>query len=234
MKININLLDSCGNTFFYIRDYNGSYQKLAEIISAHSFFDVDGYIFYNKDNTTILNKDFSFASFCGNAAKTINYMENDISYSSIAGNIFKLEKFYNGITININKEVHIFDDFVYVNVYNDHMLIKEDILDKDFLLGKSIRLMSKYNMNIGYYNYDKETISLLTYERGVGYTKSCGTNSIAVSILLHRMTNISRFRITSGGYIYEVFFNDDGTITLDGDVNLINTFVIEVKKEDLQ
>ncbi len=234
MKININLLDSCGNVFFYIKDYVGNYQKLAEIIANQSLYDVDGFIFYNLDNTTILNKDYSIATFCGNAAKIINYMEDDITYSSIDGNVFKLEKYYNGITINIEKEVHIFNDFVYVNVYNDHMLIKEDILDKDFLLNKSRKLMSKYNMNIGYYNYDKDIINLLTYERGVGFTKSCGTNSIAVSILIHRLTNINRFRIRSSGYDYEVFFNTDGTITLDGNVNLINTFSIDVKKDDLQ
>ncbi len=234
MKVNLNLLDSCGNVFFYIKDYTGDFQKLAETISKYSLHDVDGFIFYNKENTTILNKDFSYASFCGNAAKIINYMEDGINYSSIGGNIFKLEKYYNGITVNIKKDVHVFNDFVYVNVFNDHILIKEDILDKEFLLNKSKSLMSKYNMNIGYYNYDKEIVNLLTYERGVGYTKSCGTNSIAVSILLNTITNIDRFRIRSGGYSYEVFFNNDGTITLDGNVDLINTYTIDIKKEDLQ
>ncbi len=233
MKININLLDSSGNVFYYIKDYKGNYQKLAEIITSTYDYLVDGFIFYSDLDTVILNRDYSYASFCGNAAKIINYMEKDVKYASISGNIFKLEKYYNGITINVKKEAYIFNDFVYVNVFNDHMLIKEDILDKEYLLHKSKELMAKYNMNIGYYNYDKEIINLLTYERGVGYTKSCGTNSIAVSILLHRITNIKRFKIRTNGYSYQVMFNDDGTITLDGDVLLLNSFTINIKKEDL-
>ncbi len=234
MKININLLDSSGNIFYYIKNYKGDYQKLAENITNFISNEIDGFIFYNKEDTTILNKDYSYASFCGNAAKIINYMEKDIKYSSIAGNIFKLEDFYNGISLNIKKEAHIFNDFAYVNVFNDHILIKENILDKDLLLNKSIELMSKYNMNIGYYNHDKEIINLLTYERGVGFTKSCGTNSIAVAILLNRLTNIKRFKIRTNGYRYEVFFNDDETITIDGEVRILDTFIIDIKKEDLQ
>ncbi len=233
MKINVDLVDSSGNRFYYIRNFTDNLEQIAAVISNELHFDVDGYIFYNKDNTTILNKDYSYASFCGNAAKIINYMEDGLTYCSIANSIVKFEKYFNGITINIKKEAHVYDEFVYVNVFNDHILIKEEILDKSFLLEKSIELMSKYNMNIGYYNHDNEIINLLTYERGVGYTKSCGSNSIAVSVLMHKITNRKRFKIRTNGYNYEIFFNTDGTITLDGNVEKIESRILDIQEEQL-
>ncbi len=116
-----------------------------------------------------------------------------------------------------------------VNVGNPHAVIffdRPDELD---------RLAEKYgadlenhkplfpqgaNVNFAYIQ-DEKTIDLVTWERGVGVTKSCGTGSVATAIAAYKTKNMSfPIIVSSLGGPATVDQSEDGGFTLDSGLDM--------------
>lgn len=218
---NVVLYEVNENYFYFINILNETKHKkimkeLSKLKEKH-----DGFVFYNDTDSKIYNKDYSEANFCGNACLILNHIYKDTNkqFHSINSNIFKLHNEQNKITINKKITQTIIGNYVYVNVFNDHILSKEEFLNKKFLLTKGKHLMSKYKANIGFFTIESENhINLLTYEKGVGFTGSCGTNSIAIASYAKIFSKHNKYFIKSQQNNLIVEFISDNIITYSSSI----------------
>ena len=140
----------------------------------------DGYLKVYSHQMKVMNADGSTASLCVNGLHCFTHYLYDTNpeykiYALVIDNeVYKSEilntnPFISRITI---KRPRINRNFV--DVGNQHLIL----IDQDNK--EANNLCERFNCNINYVHIrDRKCIEVTTYERGVGYTQSCGSGNIA-------------------------------------------------------
>ncbi len=143
-------------------------------------YECDGYLKIKSHQIEVYNKDNTKANLCVNGLHCFTKFlyDIDLEYKLYAlvinqeiymSEIVSKEPFISKIRI---KHPKIFRNFV--DVGNQHMII----LDDD--MSEAENYSKRYDSNIDYVNIiDRNCIEVITYERGVGFTSSCGSGNVA-------------------------------------------------------
>lgn len=143
-------------------------------------YQCDGYLQIYSHQMKIINADGSIASLCVNGLHCFTHYLYDMNpgyniYALIIDNevykseILNIKPFISRITIQkpkINRN--------FIDVGNQHYVL----IDQEDENAKN--LCERYNSNINYVHVrNRGCIEVKTYEKGVGFTKSCGSGNIA-------------------------------------------------------
>ncbi|MFI3251735.1 MAG: hypothetical protein R3Y60_01205 [bacterium] len=165
-----------------------------ELCDQHKGIGADGLIVILKDNILFFNKDGTKANFCGNgircAAKyivdNINENQTKLKFEGKFYNITNKNNFYK-LKFNISEYKKI-KNFYLVNSGVDHLVVFSKPSIK-----KANKLFKKYNVNITFYHNKKAT----TFEKGVGFTRGCGSGLISIMSILYKEKKITSKTIYS-------------------------------------
>lgn len=168
--------------------------NVSYLCDVHKSIGADGLIIIKKDNILFFNKDGTNAKFCGNgircAAKyindSINKNQNKFKFEDVVYSITNENDFYK-LRFDI-PTIEKFKKYYFVNSGVKHLVLFEKPN-----LKKSQKLFKKYNINITFYYKNKAT----TYERGVGFTRGCGSGLIAIMAILYKKHNVLSKKIYS-------------------------------------
>lgn len=244
---------SCENSFLILEgildlDYSSISKKLCEE------YITDGLLVLNKKPLEMLvfNKDGSEANMCGNGIRCLvnylydkNYITKNVSIKTKAG-IFECEvietnpfvsvvNLGNGVYQNeiIKKEIEIKGKKYTVTLFElgvlhavviaedftlDEMVLV-DLFNHSLLRGKAnVNLVKPLNTNI---------FEVITYEKGVGFTKACGTGVAASGYVLKDLYNLDEnlIAICPGG-ILKVSINDN--VYLTGESNFVDCYEVSL------
>lgn len=210
-----------GNSFLITNYQHGiDYPKLAKLVCNKDIsIGSDGLIVVKNSplEMLIFNRDGSEAIMCGNGLRCfIHYCFNNgllinqnasIEVRTKSGvylnNINSFEPFVTTTVFRrslIRKEViglcdELYDSF-YVRVGVKHNVIVVDENNKISIdkfkdnIVKQVGFCEETNVDL-VKKIDDKTISVLTYERGVGFTSSCGTGSIASALVVNYLYSCS-------------------------------------------
>ncbi len=233
------IYSGCGNTFI-ITMYNKEYEDSEFIKKTCTNVDGFIMVKKEPLEMIIYNKDASLASMCGNGIRCfINYcydkkilsnLENNVITKSglIHTKIINLNPFL--VYVKFNKENYIYiDGNTYVNydVNVNNNLYKINLIECGVWHGvvipanfdQALRDVSKIRelplfkdyLNVDLINLDDNKIYVKTMERGVGFTKACGTGVISSYLILKKLgiikDNIATI-YTDGGIISVGVEND--------------------------
>lgn len=219
-----------GNTFLITTYQEGmDYSKLAKRLCNNNIsIGADGLIIVKHSplEMLIFNKDGSEALMCGNGLRCfVHYCFNNELLSSKINNIevrtrngnyfvdilslnpFVVKTSFNRGLIR-KKQIEILGkvyDTYYVRVGVKHNVIVNDLYNQqivDYLqeqLIKDKRFCVETNIDIVRI-INKENITVKTYERGVGFTSSCGTGSIASALVCNYLYSCSNHINIKGEY----------------------------------
>lgn len=165
------------------------------ICDQHKSIGADGLIVVLKDDILFFNKDGTKAKFCGNGIRCVAKYINDIyddkqttfKFEGEDYCITNIDNFYK-LKFDIPKYKKI-GKYYLVNSGVMHLVVFEMPSNK-----KAKKLYKKYNCNITFYYDDKAT----TFEKGVGFTRGCGSGLIAIMSVLYKEHNIIIKKIYSG------------------------------------
>lgn len=181
-----------------------------DVITMCKKYDCDGYLKVYSHQMKVFNADGSIASLCINGLHCFTHYLYDMNpeykvYALVIDNevyksqILDINPFISRVTINKTKMNHNF-----VDVGNKHLIIiGEDLKDAK-------NLCERYDCNVNYVHVrNRKCLEITTYERGVGFTKSCGSGNVA-SFLYAYSNNICDDQvvvINKGGINY-LMMND--------------------------
>lgn len=244
-----------GNTFLITEFEKGlNYSKLSkEYCNNKTSIGSDGLIIIKKDplEMLIFNKDGSEAIMCGNGLRCflhycfshgllkdkLKNIEVRTKSGIYVSNIEKIEPFISSVffkrTLIRREEIGIFDelfDSYFVKVGVNHNVIvctqetKEKIKELKENLLKYETFFDETNIDI-VEKIDDNTISVLTYERGVGFTSSCGTGAVAAAL-------VSNYLFDCSNNIQVV--NEYGNLNIDIEGNKVKMTGPSIKVCDLE
>ncbi len=157
-------------------------EEKIDVIKMCREYECDGYLQLYSHQMKVFNADGSKASLCVNGLHCFAHDLYDKNpdyrvYALLIGSevykceIESLDPFISKLTIKLPK---IYRNFV--DVGNDHMICFEE--DK-----KNAEIYcQRYMCNINYVKViNRKCIEVITYEKGVGFTKSCGSGNVASS-----------------------------------------------------
>lgn len=202
----------CGNDFIISETKNISSEKIKKLCHRQLGFGADGLIYFNKANNLVkfFNADGSHATVCGNGLRCLgNYLFRHRLFSQEI--IVRCEnKEYlltivkkNPIIIKVDfplnkpviKEVKLLiDNKEYIvfllNVGNDHAVLFNVKEDEDI----AHQIVNELgDININFVNIiSNEEILVKTFERGVGFTFSCGSGSLASVIVANYLQLVNQ------------------------------------------
>ena len=249
INVKVSKYNICENIFL-ITVYKAQVDFSLMAIKLCEKYEADGLLIFKNDPMEMLiyNKDGTEAMMCGNGMRAmVHYLYNRFRiYSHLKmktkSGIYECEI--------VNKEPFIsslsfpFDD---LEIKKHNILVN----DKEFeinlidvgvphaiIISSDFAIDSKYILDI--YNNELKNINInlvkplnssvfemLTYERGVGFTKSCGTGAIASAIYLHKYHNLeSNLIVICPGGLLRVLVDD--VITLTGESVLIEEYETEI------
>ena len=248
-------MSGAGNDFLVVDARNKSLnmENMAKKLCAQ--YRADG--FMALDNSCIAdiklhfyNSDGSRANMCGNGARCIcrfafdnGIVEQKMCIETDAGQVFgeRLSESVYKIRLNDPKNLE-FDkkpgiDYVVVGVPHACVKVSEsDLTNNEKLLkiARDIRFdpVFEEGANVNFYCMtDKNTVKILTYERGVeDFTLACGTGSGAVASVLWSLQEIDFDNVTlknQGGDL-RVFIESENdkirSIYLEGDTEILEKF----------
>jgi diaminopimelate epimerase len=205
---------SMGNDFIVIENIDISPTQIKKMCLEKWGISADGILLLKKEKEqwklTIYNADGSKAKMCGNGLKVIgaylkrkepNQNEWDVY---IDKRKYHIKKERQGISVQVPfpKRIKIENHEVVYNVGNLHRII-ESVWD-DALEVQIAKAHPKEN--ISFYQIIKEgRIAIRTFERGVGFTYSCGSASLAVAAHYFKMhPQIKKVSIITRGGIYKI------------------------------
>ena len=244
---------SCENVFLIVEykndiDFKNVSKKLCNELQA------DGLLVFKNDPMEMLvfNKDGSRAGMCGNGIRCLtNYIYNKYGiykYLEIISNNFKYEcqilntnPFISSVALGIGdyygdvikKEININGKTFIVSAFIlgvGHVVVISDDFSEDIKYIKKIfehELFDK-NFNVNLVKViDNKTFEFITYERGVEFTKSCGTGAAACAYILHTeyMLDNNLVALCPGGVLR---VDIDDVITLRGESIFINEYEINI------
>ena len=236
----------CNNTFLITNFKNNiDYSKIAKQVCE--LYMSDGLIIFKNDpmKMIIYNKDGSRAKMCGNGLCTlVNYLydmygmylffEIETDNGVYGCEIISISPFKVKISLGIGEE-YLADS---IKIDNDeYKIILFDLgvkhaiyisADFDNRINDAIKIFEYYK---GEYNVDivkvidNKTFNILTYEKGVGLTKSCGTGTGASAFaLLTEMNMNNKLKGMSSGGITDVIIDDN--IYIINETNFIERYII--------
>lgn len=151
-----------------------------DVVKMCEIYKCDGYLKVKSHQIEVFNKDNSKANLCVNGLHVFTKFiyDIDLEYKLYAlvinqeiymSEILNVEPFISKIRIKLPK---MFRNFI--DVGNHHMII----LDDDMSEAKNYS--KRYDCNINYVKIiNRNCIEVTTYERGVGFTLSCGSGNVA-------------------------------------------------------
>ena len=233
-----------GNDFLIIEDKITDIDFIKELLNNHLGIGSDGLIIYDHYTKEVefYNKDGSKASLCGNGLRclTLYVVKN---YNLLGELVFKVGNY---VCISRVKSLvpfvteidfsnidYYIDTFYVLNVNNDYpvgfvsflnkhaILVFKDDVDKNKVIENCKIYPQFHDKNISIIKVlsDRE-IKISTYERGVGFTSSCGSASVASSLYLRHLGLIDDYVLIHNDIdVIDVKLNPD--IKLSGKVHYI-------------
>lgn len=204
----VNKYQGCGNDFIIIEDKLNDYSSLAKTLcKQHYSIGADGLIYVDIHNLFIqfFNADGSEASLCINGLRCVglylyhkNIFNDYIEVSTSSNRYSLIIENHNPMTIKVIfpiiknqiKKQNIFYNnkkhcFYLINVGNKHAVEVVNNFNIDNNEAKELaKILKKYNVNFVKI-LSRNKIKVLTYEKGVGFTNSCGSGSFAAVISLY-------------------------------------------------
>lgn len=243
------------NNTFVILDYNHDidYSFLANKICSEE--NLDGLITISKDNKlNFYNKDGSIALMCGNGIRcAANYLyennKKEDSYTFITSSgtkevtIINSNPFISKANLGIPKIIKELSNVRSITIKNKifninalflstfHILILVDNVHSS-LVNKFANEIYSHPLfdkkcNITFFEIiDKKTIRSRTYERGVGFTKSCATgasSSAYIAYLLHSLNNQICVKQDAG----ELIITIDSEVYVEGTSSFVRKINID-------
>ena len=237
------IYEGLGNSFIILNEQeNINYHILSNRLS--NMYNTDGLITYSKINNKmrIYNKDGSLASMCGNGLRClIEYIYTKLSCKTITSintddgkkdiEIISLNPFISKINLGKPKLIEELKEIKSIKINNHnfvinpiflstyHIVIFTKKINKDEI-NEYIEQIYHYpnfknKCNITFFeiiNY--KTIKSLTYERGVGFTKSCATGASASAYIAYLLHNLSsNIKVIQEEGELEVIINADIFLT---------------------
>ena len=248
-------MSGAGNDFLVVDARNKIFdmEKMAKKLC--SFYGADG--FMALDNSCIAdiklhfyNNDGSRAQMCGNGARCIcrfafdnRIVDEKMCVETDAGLVFgeRIDDCVYKIKLNDPQNLKIDSDngLDYVEVGVHHTCVEVSNVDwfkkDEFLLrARDIRFSSEYQngTNVNFYSIiDKNTVKILTYERGVeDFTFACGTGSGAVAVILWAQRRLNCGKVTvknQGGDLRVSVCEKNGEVDavyLEGNTEILKIF----------
>lgn len=242
MNVKLGKYHCCENSFL-ITTYNEGidYNELAFKLCSKDMYDVDGLLILKIDPIEVLffNKDGSEANMCGNGLNCLVHYCYDkykiyryIKFKTKAGEFFcemiKKAPFYSSVNLgigdyykNILKQIVMLNKKEYeVSIFKLGVLHAVIIVDDlEELDGKEIFENKFFNKeaNINFVKIlNNKTFEMVTYEKGVGYTKACGTGAGACSYILHEYYGLdSQLDVLTKGGVLQVEISDNVYLTAE-------------------
>lgn len=184
--------------------------KMYKLMKKHN---ADGFILYKNNplEMVIYNRDGTLATMCGNGLRCFllyglnnNYLTNKeylirVNKTKISGEIISKDPFYSKIELSqaknkLTQTKVVFFKGKLIKIYTlfvgtlSHVIFYE----KDMNIDELIKFLKKiFNRNLGNISFvnikNKSEMYVFTYERGVGFTSSCGTGNAASYLLSYSL-----------------------------------------------
>lgn len=230
-------LSSLGNNFIVIDDALAlSKKKIRELCSLEKGIGADGILLINEEKgmiplVRIYNKDGSEAKMCGNGLKIISYYYKNIAQRvelprEVMTKSGKKIIGYEGIEYYVEvpwpkfrKKIQIGkEEWWSFQTGNNHVLKIVSSISKAMLIDD----VMKYRlgeMNVSYLKKENERrYEILTYERGVGITASCGSAALSAYALLRKLgCQYQTLHISCPGGVHKIA-ERDGVLRLSSTV----------------
>lgn len=214
-----------GNAFIVI--YEAANTDIKKYIEVYP--DVDGLIHLSPSgvasaNFRIYNKDGSIAKICGNGLLCSTIFLKEIldkegeEFTFLTDNGF-YRTGINGLNyyadFDVPEIVSYDDEIGIVDVGNLHQIRIVDVIDPDLMIDEKTRIPHDFNLH--YINRRGENLyMMLSLERGVGFTKCCGSGAISVFTFLHALyEEINSLNIQTLGGLIRVYLHEE-KIRLEG------------------
>jgi diaminopimelate epimerase len=251
----ISKYEGCGNSFLIVKFENDiNYKFVAQRFCLK--YEADGLIVFKMDPVEmfIFNKDGTEAMMCGNGIRCLmhhlydkfkiyKYLEIKTKSGIYECEVVNKEPFISSVRFEIgryvddiiNRKLIIKDkEFIVTgfNLGNLHAMILSDDFKEDSKYLNQIyedKLFNKeYNISL-VKPLSSQVFEILTFERGVGITKSCGTAAASCGYMLQSLYNMnSNLLAVSAGGIMEVEVKDE--IILKGETIFIDSYEEERMK----
>ena len=253
IKLKLSKYHSCENTFLItMLQKNKDYSQLAINLCSKEKYDTDGLLILNTDPIEVFfyNKDGTEANMCGNGLNSMMHYCYDkfkiykyLKFKTKAGEfeceMLKKDPFYSCVNLGmgnyykniIREKVFLIDKEYEVSMFELgvlHAIILVDDL-------KNINANEVFENNF----FDKKaninfvkiinnnTIEIITYEKGVGITKACGTGAGASSYIMHKYYGLdSHIDVLTLGGILKVEISDNIYLKAD------SVFVMDLEEKE--
>ena len=217
-------------------------------------YDVDGLIVVKIDPVCMFfyNKDGSEAKMCGNGIRVLMhylydrygiYTHLDVKTGSglYTCEVLNKEPFISSVGLGIgeikdniiNKSIKIKEKEFIVTLFElgvPHLIvISEDFIeDEKYILDLFNYPLFNKEVNINLVKpLSKNIFEVLTYERGVGFTKSCGTGAASSAYILHTYYNLEENMIAvCPGGILKIDILDE--IVLTGESTFVESYEVSL------
>lgn len=239
MLLNIPFLKYHNNQNFFIiiderkNSINSSKPDFVKRISKEYYIGANTVLFINNSciadiSCTFYDSDGTVASMCGNGmlcvgdyfkklnkkSLTVETVDNIISLN-MEGNYICIEN----IPVKLIKEKQklnikdfVFDVYHINSTFPHFVVILNKNIDLEFIKKELIESFKlRLDVSLNCINFLKiDTNEILTYEKGVGFTDSCGTGTLASAYVLHNyLTNQNEIVLKSKGGINKVNIIND-------------------------
>ena len=216
--------EASGNDFILIEDYFEDYQELSQkLCQEHYSIGADGLIVYlnNPLEMKIFNKDGSNAKMCGNGLRIFAYHHylktKETKFNVIVNNEEKqclIKDNLVTVALGEGKNYQKKGDNYYIELGVPHIIT----FNEDFC---NLNNVMHLNANIDFVNvYNQKAFQIKTCERGVGFTKACGSGAGAAFLVLRSLGLICNMATVyfdnDAALLYE-----DKKVFLSGKVKLV-------------
>ncbi len=222
-----------GNDFILIESEHRKHSELLSLLKQaapkicdrHLGVGADGIILLVRDSSpklTVVNRDGSLAKNCGNGLRAVAqyYFDKNTDWDQVHleldGRVYECKKVIAGIYVDMGI-CRVSDEIIVAgltsarvfkaNIGNDHLVIIYNKQDYRELLHAVLNsLENAHDFNINLVTLKDQKIRSRVYERGVGFTKSCGSGAIATACVLKNMgaTNADTIVIKQPGGLINV------------------------------
>ena len=235
---------SCGNAFLIVSDNEIEKDKL-DISTLCERYETDGLIIFKCDPFVMefYNKDASIARLCGNGIRCLAHYISDKFNIYKYMDIISLDKIYTLEVESKNPFIsklyleypsNYYDEIIQVEnkefivylleVGVKHAVVVTTNLEED--ISYMLPLYKKLEININLVKIiSNDTFEFITYEKGVGFTKSCGTGSIASAFVLNDVYNFDTdIKAVSAGGVLNVILDEE--IILRGESHFVGRYSV--------
>ena len=252
-KMKVTKYHSCENVFLIV-DYNQEVDYSMLSFNLCNSLEADGLIAFKNDPVEMLfyNKDGSQAKMCGNGIGCLMHYLYDRFYIYKYLKIKVGDKYYDCQIDNINpfittislgigdyinnlimKQIVIDDQQFTVTAFDlgvNHLVVITTDIERDLIYLERIFNHELFNkeFNVDLVKIlDDSTFEILTYERGVGITKGCGSGAAASAFVLHSLylMNKNLTALNQGGLLKidiedEIYLTGESKFVCEYEYNL--------------